>query len=55
MASSNKKSSNDALPAEISLQQLRSCLVNLPAPLVNLLVEANVVRTLEQQSHKFKH
>ena len=35
MAPSSKKP--EAIPAEVSLQQLRGCLVNLPAPLVGLL------------------
>ncbi|KAI9658852.1 MAG: Peroxisome biosynthesis protein pex1 [Alyxoria varia] len=35
MAPSSKKA--EAVPAEVSLQQLRGCLVNLPAPLVGLL------------------
>lgn len=43
MAPSGKRPGNDALEAEISLQDLRKCLVNLPAPLVNVLVESDVV------------
>lgn len=36
--------------AELSLVHLKNCLVNLPASLVNLLVNVNTVRQLEHYS-----
>lgn len=43
MAPTPRKASNAPYSCELSLQPLRNCLVNLPSPLVSVLLDANII------------